>query len=426
MDGLSVFLASWTPRRVMAGTLVVLSVLFLAYVMVEIYSVLVIMFVAFVLSTALRPLVSLMQRFKIPPALGVIFAYLVLLGSIVGIVVLIAPLLTDQITALSAKIPEYYNDMRRLLLNSPSAVVRNISLRLPVNPPLSLIGIGATDTAAQDAAVAVGQLFTTLVIFGKGLFVIISTLLLGFYWTLDGERISRTMLKVVKPERRDGVRSVLAEVQSKMGAYIRGQIILDIAVGAMATIAYFIIGLEYALVLGILAGILETVPILGPILGAVPPLLITLSSGDTSAFVWVIVASVVIRQMEGTFLVPRVMDRTVGVNAVVTLLAFTAFTSVLGLVGGILAVPLAAIVQIIFNYTIFAPAKISQGIKRRDKLGVLRYEAQSLSETMRLRTRDSVAELTSENEEIEDSLETIVEDLDGLLEQAGQQQEVLV
>jgi len=83
-------------------------------------------------------------------------------------------------------------------------------------------------------------------------------------------------------------------------------------------------------------------------------------------------------------------------------------------------------VQIIFNHTVFAPAKISQGIKRRDKLGVLRYEAQALSETMRLRTRDSVADMTPENEEIEDSLETIVQDLDGLLDRVGQQQAVLV
>jgi predicted PurR-regulated permease PerM len=401
-------------------------VLFLAYMMVEFYSVLVIMFIAFVLSTALRPLVSLMQRFKIPPALGVIFAYLLLLASVVGGVLLIAPLLTDQITAISAKIPEYYNDIRRVLLNSPSAVVRNISLRLPVDPPLSLIGIRPNATSEQDAAVAVAQLFGTLANVGKVLFVIISTLLLGFYWTLDGERISRTMLTVVKSERRDGARALLAEIQAKMGAYIRGQIILDIAVGAMATTAYFLIGLEYALVLGILAGILETVPILGPILGAVPPLLIALSSGDTSAIVWVIVATVVIQQVEGTFLVPRVMDRTVGVNAVVTLLAFTAFTSVLGLIGGILAVPLAAIVQIIFNRVVFAPVQLTQGIKRRDKLGVLRYEAQELAQTMRLRNRDSVDDLTPENEEIEDTLENIVEDLDGILDRVSQQREVLV
>jgi predicted PurR-regulated permease PerM len=411
----------------MAGTLVVLSVLFLAYLMVEFYSVLVIMFIAFVLSTALRPLVSLMQRFKIPPALGVIFAYLLLLASIVGIVVLIAPLLTAQITAISTKIPEYYNDFRRLLINSSSAVVRNLSLRLPVNPPLSLIGIAPSDTAAQDTAIAVSQLFTTVTNIGKVFFVIISTLLLGFYWTLDGERISRTMLSLVKPERRESARTLLAEIQAKMGAYIRGQIILDIAVGVMATISYFIIGLDYALVLGILAGILETVPILGPVLGAVPPVLITLSGGDTSALVWVILATVLIQQAEGTFLVPRVMDRTVGVNAVVTLLAFTAFTSVLGLIGGILAVPLAAIVQIIFNRVVFAPVQVSQGIKRRDKLGVLRYEAQALAQTMRLRTRDNVSELTAENEEIEDNLEMIVEDLDGLLDRVGQQQqEVLV
>lgn len=425
MDGLSAFLASWTPRRVMAGTLVVLSIVFLAAMMVKFYTVLVIMFVAFVLSTAIRPLLSLMQRFKVTPALGVIFSYLLLLGFLVGVGILLVPLLTTQITAISAKIPEYYNDFRSILGSSRSAVIRNISLRLPVEPPLSLIGVRPNATAEQDATVAVAQLFLTLELVGKAVFVVISTLLLGFYWTLDGERVSRTMLTLVTPERRDGVRTLLAEVQSKMGAYIRGQIILDLSIGVLATIAYFLIGLDYALVLGILAGILETVPILGPVLGAVPAVLIALSSGNNMMFIWVVVATVVIQQVEGTFLVPRVMDRTVGVNAVVTLLAFTAFTSLLGLIGGILAVPLAAIIQIIFNRLVFAPVSISEGIKRRDKVGVLRYEAQQLSQTIRLRTRENVAELTEENEEVEDKLESIVEDLDGLLDLAGQQQEVI-
>lgn len=420
MDGLSQFLAAWTPRRIITATLVVLGVIALAYMMVNFYSVLVIVFIAFVLSTAIRPIVYLMGRLKINPSLAVIIAYLLLLGILIGIILLLVPIITEQVAAITNKIPEYYTDFRTLLVSSRSAIIRTISQRLPLDPPLSLIGITSTDTPQQDATVAVTQLFLTLKTVGISLFIIISTLLLAFYWTLDGERITRAMLSLVNPERRESAREVVGEIQQKMGAYIRGQIILDVSIAILATIAYFLIGLEYALVLGILAGILETVPILGPILGAIPPLLITLASGNTSAFIWVIVATVIIQQIEGTFLVPRVMDRTVGVNAVVTLLAFAAFGSLLGLVGGILAVPLAAIVQIIFSRLVFSPTEISAGIKDRTKLGVLRYEAQELAQTMRLRTREAAPD-EQRNEGLDDALEAIVLDLDELLDRATQQ-----
>lgn len=420
MDGLSQFLAAWTPRRIITATLVVLGVIALAYMMVNFYSVLVIAFIAFVLSTAIRPIVYLMGRLKINLSLAVIIAYLLLLGILIGIILLLVPIITEQVAAITNKIPEYYTDFRTLLVSSRSAIIRTISQRLPLDPPLSLIGITSTDTPQQDATVAVTQLFLTLKTVGISFFIIISTLLLAFYWTLDGERITRAMLSLVNPERRESAREVVGEIQQKMGAYIRGQIILDVSIAILATIAYFLIGLEYALVLGILAGILETVPILGPILGAIPPLLIALASGNTSAFIWVIVATVIIQQIEGTFLVPRVMDRTVGVNAVVTLLAFAAFGSLLGLVGGILAVPLAAIVQIIFSRLVFSPTEISAGIKDRTKLGVLRYEAQELAQTMRLRTREAAPD-EQRNEGLDDALEAIVLDLDELLDRATQQ-----
>jgi predicted PurR-regulated permease PerM len=421
MDGLTQFLAAWTPRRVITGTLVVLSVIAIAYIMIHFYSVLVVIFIAFVISTAIRPLVNWLGRFKINPSLGVIIAYLLLLGILIGIVVVLAPIITHQLTAITGQIPKYYTDFRGMLSASRSAIIRTISTRLPSDPPMSLIGVAPNETAAQDASVAVGQLLASLGNVGVALFTVIATLLLGFYWTLEGERVQRTLLSLVSTERREGARQLVAEIQQTMGAYVRGQIILDISIGVMATIAYFMIGLENALVLGILAGILETVPILGPVLGAVPPALIALASGNTNAFIWVVVATVIIQQAEGTFLVPRVMDRTVGVNAVVTLLAFAAFSSLLGLAGGILAVPLAAILQIIFWRLVFAPVAITDAIKERDKLSVLRYEAQDLAQTMRLRTRDPEQTRRGPSEELNDQLEDIVLDLDQLLERASLQ-----
>ncbi|HEY1012670.1 MAG TPA: AI-2E family transporter [Herpetosiphonaceae bacterium] len=423
MDGLSAFLATWTTRKVMFGTCVVLSVFFLAYLTVEFYSVLLIAFVAFVVSTAIRPLISRLQRLKIPPELGVIIAYLLVLGALAGLAALLAPLVANQLAAINTKVPEYYNDIRRMLNESPSALVRNLSLRLPTEAPLDLPLLSTPATSAPDPALAVDRMFQVLGAAGKTVFVFIATLLLGFYWTLDGERVRRAMVTLAPAERRDGVRDTLLEIEHKMGAYVRGQLILDLSIGLMATAAYLLIGIEYAVVFGLLAGIMETVPIIGPILGAVPPALVTLANGNTSALIWIVVATVIIQQIEGAFLVPKVMDRAVGVNAVVTLLAFAAFTPVFGLVGGILAVPLAAIVQIIFERLVFSPVEVAQQIDRRDRLGVVRYQAQDLAQSLRLRVRDKDNAQGEEVQQVEERLEAIVSDLDALLNQSAKAQE---
>ena len=421
-ESLNQFFTGWTFRRVMLGTLVILGVVGLAYILLTFANIFVVIFIAFLISTAVRPLVQRLQRFRIPPAIGVILVYAGLMIGVITLGVVVVPLVVNQISAISIKIPEYYDTLRSALVSSSSTIVRNISIRLPTEPPVFLSGLNsATAEAPNDPTAAVTQLWTVLTDAGKVIFVVFATLLLAFFWTLDGERIIRTLLQLVRPEDRDNTRQIVQEIQHKLGAYIRGQIILDLFVGSMATIAYLFIGLEYAIVLGILAGILETVPILGPILGAIPAAAIALATGDTSVLVAVIVATVLIQQVEGAILVPRVMDRAVGINAVVTLLAFAAFSSLLGLLGGLLAVPLAAVLQIIIIHFLFKPNNVQEAINQRDRFGVLRYDTQELAQTLRLNARDDNEDHNETRDILEDNLEAIVVDLDKLLVQASQE-----
>ena len=116
----------------------------------------------------------------------------------------------------------------------------------------------------------------------------------------------------------------------------------------MSLMAYLIIGLPHALVLAIVAGVLEAVPVFGPVLGAIAPMLVALSV-DPAQMVWVLLAAVVIQQSENYLLVPRIMDRSVGVNAVVTLLAIAGFSALEGLAGAVLAIPMAAIIQLLLD-----------------------------------------------------------------------------
>ena len=203
---------------------------------------------------------------------------------------------------------------------------------------------------------------------------------------LDREAIVRASLLIVPLDNRDTAREIWDMAELKVGAYVRGQALLMLAIGVLCGIAFFLIGLKSALILAVLAGIFEAIPYLGPILTAVVAVLITLSESPDKIW-WVIAAIVVIQQAENAILVPRIMDRAVGVNAIVTLLAIAAFGSLLGIVGAILAIPLAAIIQVLLDFWVLNYEEPPTVIEGRDKAAVVRYQAQDLAQDLRDRIR---------------------------------------
>jgi hypothetical protein len=188
----------------------------------------------------------------------------------------------------------------------------------------------------------------------------------------------------------------------------------------MSLIAYLIIGLPNALVLALVAGVLEAVPMIGPVLGAVPAAVIALSI-DPSKLVWVIVSSIVIQQLENSLLVPRIMRKAVGVNPFVTLLSFFAFSSLFGIAGSLMAIPIAAIIQLILNHFVFYPQAMEPELSsNRDYASRLRYEAQDLAQDLRkqARVKKEGSDLkVKQIDHIMDEIEAITTDLDSLLSQ---------
>jgi hypothetical protein len=188
----------------------------------------------------------------------------------------------------------------------------------------------------------------------------------------------------------------------------------------MALAAYLLIGLPNALVLALVAGVMEAVPMVGPLLGAVPAALVALSLGPDK-LVWVIISTIVIQQLENSLLVPRVMSKAVGVNPFVSLLAFFAFSSLLGIGGALMAIPMAAILQLLLDRFVFHPgvmeAEVSTG---RDYASRLRYEAQDLAQDLRKQARlkkGGSDQTVKQIDQVLDEIESITTDLDALLAQ---------
>jgi hypothetical protein len=159
------------------------------------------------------------------------------------------------------------------------------------------------------------------------------------------------------------------------------------------------------------------VPWIGPVLGALPALLLALSIDPMQAM-WVIVATTIIQQLESNVLMPRMMDESVGVNPIVTLLSIAAFGSLLGVLGAVLAIPMAAIIQILLDRFVLGPAAVEQETPEgRDSLSVLRYEIQALIQDMRQHIRHKDLVPDEQTDQVEEKIEAIATDLDSILAQ---------
>jgi predicted PurR-regulated permease PerM len=415
----------WVPRRVILATLTVVGVLVGFYLLYRFSNVLFIVFIAAVLATAMRPAVLWLERHRIPQWAGVSLIYLVLAAAVVGFVVAMVPLLAEQGSALVQEVPTYYQDFRGQLVESNSQLLRRLGQSLPEQLDASAFGGQAQDTLGGQATdpqdtsepqSIVGQAFGYVRTLTWNIASILATLLIAFFWTLDRDQIIRSSLLIVPVDRRDEARELWETVEHKVGGYVRGQGLLMLTVGVVSAVVFLIIGAPSALLMGVIAGLLEAVQIVGPILSAVVAVVITLASAPEK-IIWIIVACLVIQQLENAVLVPRIMGHAVGVNPLVTLLAIAAFGSLLGLLGAILAIPLAAIIQVLLDYWVLnRDAQPAVQIEGRDKTAVVRYLAQDLAQDIRDRIRAKPADQDQDDDSFEEEMEILVGNIDEMLE----------
>jgi predicted PurR-regulated permease PerM len=369
---------TWTTGQVVLATLFVVCVFLTFWLLYRLRDVLFLFFVAIVLGTAIRPAVDWLHRRGIPRATGVILLYIVIASLVIGFLAMILPLLADQATEIFRTLPEYYTGFRSALVDSHNRLLQNIGLRLPSQ----LAFLMNRDPNAEEVVGQVGQtlLYTNLIF--RGLLGTLVVFLLAYYWTQEGNFILRSFLRIAPPQRKKNIREFLQLAEMKLGGYVRGQGLLCLAVGVTAFIAYLLIGLPYLLVLAIFAGVMEMVPIFGPALGAVPALLVALSI-DPSKAIWVVVATVVIQLLENTVLVPRIMKHSLGVNPIITLLSLIAFGSVFGFMGALLALPLAAILQLLVSRVMLTSAENARKAQEKAvQIQSLIKDSQDLMQTL--------------------------------------------
>jgi predicted PurR-regulated permease PerM len=370
------------------------------------------LFVGLTLGIAVKPAVEWLRARGLRRWVGALAVTLGLGALFTGLVLLVLPILLDQVGVLLANGPHQWDALRVDMLTSGSRTVRRLAEYLPAG--------FAGKAAVSPAPLGASQLLGYGEVVGRNLFTIVAVLLLGFYWTLEGDRRVRELSFFAPLERRREIRAFIQEAEQKVGAYVRGQTVVCLVIGVLAFAMYSLIGLPHALVLGVIYAFGEAVPVLGPIIGTVVAGVVALSV-SSALVAWVVLAAIALQLIENYLLLPRVMDKTVGVTPLVTILAITAFASVLGVAGAVLAIPMAAILQLLLNrFVLGVEAQDKRVPEGRDRVSVLRYEVQQVAQDIRkhLRARVPDSDLPPQRAEtVEDSVESIATDLDHLLAQ---------
>ncbi len=396
-------------RDVALTTIVVMLVVLGVITLLAVRNILAGVFLGVLLATGLRPLMAWMQRMRLPRHVAASIALALLLATIAGVAALIVPIAFTQILALTTALPALLDDLQSQLLASRLALVRQLGAQL------RMISINANDPAGGSSIALVDTLIAWVPGFGRALFFTVSLLLFAYYWLLYRDRSVTGLLLLLAPERREVIEGVWQQIESRIGAFVRGQIALGLVTGGCSLIGYWAIGLPYALVLALIAGLLEFIPFLGAILATGLAVTVGLSVSPQLALL-ALGVGLLIQQLENNILAPRIMERAVGISPVVTLLAFVGFAALFGPIGGFVAIPLAVALQLIFRTWAERQSLPSVPGEQRDEVARLRYEMADLSQDLTRRLRERPDADDEPLDDPEEQIEAVLVDLQALLD----------
>lgn len=306
-------------------TIVFLVVLWFFYLIRQI---LFLIFIALLLTFTLEPAIEKLEKLKIPRGLGIILIYLFLI-LVVGVAIAgMIPPLVDQTTALVSKIP--------ILLDQIGFFKIDQSI---INNQLSQLG----------------SIPVNLFKFIVGIFTNIATVLIlavfTFYFLQERKKIDNYLTKYFAQKEKEKIKRIMTKIEKRLGGWIRGELILMTLVGCFSYFGFRLLGIEYALPLAFIAGLLEIVPNIGPTIASIPAVIAGLSVSlvhGVAALSWCFL----VQQIENNFIVPKVMQKTVGVNPLVTLISIGVGFRLGGIVGIFLAVPIVIILEVVLEETL--------------------------------------------------------------------------
>jgi predicted PurR-regulated permease PerM len=279
----------------------------------------------------------------LPRAASVLLIYLALILTLVVFGVVIIPPIYHEIELAIVNAPTYGDQI--------SDRLREMQAQFPLLPPLDeqllqqLRGLGSQVGQLASQALVVARF--ALGVF-SGVLNTILVLLITLYLVVDGHRVREYFLSYFPPSQRPRLRHITGRMGARMGGWLVGQITLCVVIGSLSYVGLSLLGIRGAVLLAVIAAIGEAIPIIGPIASAVPAIIVAATQAPLLA-VGVLILYLVIQQLENNLLVPKIMERAVSLHPLAVVLSLLTGGELLGVIGTIVAVPVAAAVAVILD-----------------------------------------------------------------------------
>jgi len=341
----------WTLRGIglALGVVLVYALLQLGIAAARVF---LLVFIAVLLASALEPMLGwLRHRVSVLSRAGTILVvYLTFIVTVVGLAFVVVPAAVGQAQRILADLPPFFAEVRAW-----ADTVRPASIATSLTTLIDSVAavLKPPDAPDPDTVVEVGTTVAELV-------ATLATLLtMVFLWLVERPRIQRYTLAFLPAEQRAGARTAWNDVELRLGLWVRGQLTLMATMGVMTGIAYSVLGVPGALLLALIAAITEAIPIVGPLLGAIPAVLVAATVSPELALI-VAGIYVVLQFVEGNVLVPIVMRNAVGISPLLILVSLLIGAAAGGFIGAFLAVPVAASIEIVLQRLQAREAPVAQ------------------------------------------------------------------
>jgi len=303
----------------------VLGAIYLVYLLRDILT---LIFVVLILVAALRPIVKGWGR-KI--------------GNTFAVIILLAIIITLIAGFIYAVLPPFVSQTKQLVENAPSYVQRFTVIRNNM-PSLEK----ALSSAPQSfSTISGGFVSVTTGVFG-GIVSFLTAIVLTIYLLLDEQFFNKTFSGLIPPEKRESVWEIIDKLTLKVGNWLRGQLVVGLLIGTLVFLGTTIIGLHYSLTLGVIAGTLEFIPIIGPIISGVLGTIVALFVSPITALITA-VFYIILGQLNGSFMAPKIMQKAIGLPPAVIIVTILIGSKLLGVAGALLAVPISGIIFVILS-----------------------------------------------------------------------------
>jgi predicted PurR-regulated permease PerM len=330
------------PRRLIGWTIAVVAAIVLAvWLFVRLLPVVLLIYVSALFAMGFSALIRFLDRHRartlgrrrLPRWLVVLTVYLTVLAGVAALAAAVIPSLIQQGKELMADLPQLLDRAQAFLIER--GMLRE---RVTLREALQQSPVGGGDAVGTVVGAVWGLL--------GGLVGLVTILILTFYFVVESDDIFRTAVRLVSAPRRPRVSAVVGEIGHKVSAWLGGQFLLSGIIGASTAAVLGLLGVPYFAVLAVISAIGEMIPVVGPFLAAIPAILVALSVSWKLAL-FVAGFFLVQQQLENHLLVPKLMERQLGISPVTVIIALLVGSSLLGVVGALLAIPTAAIIQVL-------------------------------------------------------------------------------